>query len=74
MRTVKDKQILMAADFAGYPLKEAVRVYLEKKGWTVEDIGVRNGSDPDDAELMAYSPELFARGIYRGILDYYGLR
>lgn len=27
-----------------------------------------------DAELMAYSPELFARGIYRGILDYYGLR
>lgn len=25
-----------------------------------------------DAELMAYSPELFARGIYRGILEYYG--
>ena len=27
-----------------------------------------------DAELMAYSPQLFADGIYRGILDYYGLR
>ena len=26
-----------------------------------------------DAELMAYSPELFAEGIYRGILEYYGL-
>ena len=26
-----------------------------------------------DAEIMAYSPELFARGIYRGILKYYGL-
>ena len=26
-----------------------------------------------DAELMAYSPELFAEGIYRGILQYYGL-
>ena len=26
-----------------------------------------------DAELMAYSPNLFARGIYRGILKYYGL-
>lgn len=25
-----------------------------------------------DAELMAYSPDLFARGIYRGILRYYG--
>ena len=28
-------------------------------------------SNPYDAELMAYSPELFARGIYRGIVDYY---
>ncbi len=27
-----------------------------------------------DAELMAYSPDLFAEGIYRGILDYYDLR
>ena len=26
-----------------------------------------------DAELMAYSPRLFAEGIYRGILEYYGL-
>ena len=29
MKTVKDKQILMAADFAGYPLKEAIKEYLE---------------------------------------------
>ena len=26
-----------------------------------------------DAELMAYSPGLFAEGIYRGILEYYSL-
>ena len=26
-----------------------------------------------DAELMAYSPELFAEGIYRGIVEYYGV-
>lgn len=31
-------------------------------------------SNPYDAELMAYSPDLFAEGIYRGILDYYDLR
>ena len=31
-------------------------------------------SNTYDAELMAYSPQLFADGIYRGILDYYGLR
>ena len=31
-------------------------------------------TNPSDAELMATSPNLFALGIYRGILDYYGLR
>ena len=30
-------------------------------------------SNPYDAELLAYSPGLFATGIYRGILAYYGL-
>ena len=30
MKKVADKQILMAADFAGYPLKEAIKEYLEK--------------------------------------------
>ena len=52
MKTVKGKQILMAADFAGYPLKEAIKEYLEKKGWTVTDIGVKADSDPNDTELM----------------------
>ena len=27
----------------------------------------------NDAALMVYSPDLFAQGIYRGILKYYGL-
>ena len=52
MKMVKDKQILMAADFAGYPLKEAIKEYLEKKGWIVTDIGVKADSDPGDTELM----------------------
>ena len=30
-------------------------------------------SNPSDAELMANSPDLFALGIYRGVLQYYGL-
>ena len=30
-------------------------------------------SNASDAELMANSPDLFALGIYRGILKYYGL-
>ncbi len=30
-------------------------------------------SNPQDADLLANSPYLFATGIYRGILKYYGL-
>ena len=30
-------------------------------------------TNQQDAELMAYSPNLFAEGIYRGILKYYDL-
>ncbi len=30
-------------------------------------------TNPAEAELMVNSPELFARGIYRGVLRYYGL-
>ncbi len=30
-------------------------------------------TNPTDAELMAYSPQLFADAIYRGVLQYYGL-
>lgn len=30
-------------------------------------------TNPSDAELMDNEPELFARGIYNGILEYYGL-
>ena len=30
-------------------------------------------SNPSEAALMESEPELFARGIYRGILQYFGL-
>lgn len=47
MKMVKDKQILVGADFAGFPLKEAVVEHLKKKGWTVTDIGVRSEDDEE---------------------------
>ena len=53
MKRVKDKQVLVGADFAGFPLKEAVVAHLKEKGWTVTDIGVRSADDPD--------PEMFHR-------------
>jgi len=53
MKTVKDKQILVGADFAGLPLKEAVVKHLKSKGWTITDIGVKSA---DEAK-----PEMFHR-------------
>ena len=51
MKTVKNKQILVGADFAGFPLKEAVVGHLRNKGWEVTDIGVRSPDDTD-TDLM----------------------
>ena len=53
MKTVKDKQVLVGADFAGFPLKEAVVAHLRKKGWPVTDIGVQSADEEN--------PEMFHR-------------
>ena len=52
MKTVKDKHIVVGADFAGFPLKEAVCEHLRAKGWKILDLGVTKDSDPDDTENM----------------------
>ena len=53
MKMIKDKEILVGADFAGFPLKEAVVEHLKSKGWKVTDIGVRSADEED--------PEMFHR-------------
>ena len=52
MKKVKDKYLVVGADFAGYPLKEAVVSHLKAKGWKIEDLGVTADSDPNDTENM----------------------
>ena len=52
MKLVKDKQLVVGADFAGFPLKEAVVAHLQKKGWQILDLGVKKDSDPNDTDLM----------------------
>ena len=52
MKLVKDKYLVVGADFAGFPLKEAVCEHLRNKGWKITDIGVTTTSDPDDTDLM----------------------
>ena len=51
MKTIKDKHVLVAADFAGYTLKNAVVEHLKEKGWIITDIGVQNDVS-DDAEMF----------------------
>ena len=53
MKTVKDKQVLVAADIAGVALKNAIVAHLESKGWTVTDIGVKTEDEQN--------PEMFHR-------------
>ena len=45
MKTAKDKKLVVGADFAGYPLKEVVCAHLRKKGWEIEDLGVKSPED-----------------------------
>lgn len=52
MKTIKDKQILVGADFAGYPLKEAVVNHLKAKGWTVTDVGVTDPNSEDTENMF----------------------
>ena len=52
MKTIKDKQLLVGADFAGYPLKEAVVSHLKKKGWTITDAGVTDLNVKDDENMF----------------------
>ena len=33
MKTVKDKKLVVGADFAGFPLKAAVVAHVKEKGW-----------------------------------------
>ncbi|MGC6083939.1 RpiB/LacA/LacB family sugar-phosphate isomerase [Enterobacter hormaechei] len=53
MKTVKDKHVLVGADFAGFPLKEVVVEYLKRKGWHITDVGVTSDNESE--------PEMFHR-------------
>ena len=62
MKLVKDKQILVAADFAGLALKDAVVQHLKERGWTVTDVGMK----ADDTG----TPEMYHRiGLRAGCND-----
>ena len=77
MKTVKDKYLVVGADFAGFPLKEIVVEHLEKKGWKILDLGVKKDSDPNDTDLMFHRVGLrvgaeIAEGNYERALVFCG--
>lgn len=41
MKTIKDKQILVGADFAGYPLKEAVVKHCRRRAGLLQILALR---------------------------------
>ena len=62
-------KLVIAADHAGFPLKEEVRAYLAQAGHEVVDLGAYTGDQPDDypdfAEKVgdAIKAGVAARGI-----------
>ena len=56
MKTVRSKQIVVGTDFAGFPLKEAVKTHLQERGWTVTDL------TPDISSAPMYHRVGFALG------------
>ena len=52
MKKISDKYIVVGADFAGLPLKEAIISHLKKNGWKIEDIGYLTTTKEDDPEMM----------------------
>ena len=49
---MKNKNIIIGSDHAGYELKEKIKNYLSEEGYEVEDIGVYT-SDPADYPVIA---------------------
>jgi ribose 5-phosphate isomerase B len=65
----KNTPIVIGADHMGLPLKNAIRDYLVKQGYRVDDMGV-NAADPVDyPDVGAALAEAVGEGKYaRGIL------
>lgn len=63
------ERIIVSSDHAGFGLKEAIKVFLEKSGYQVDDIGT-NSTEPVDYPIFTYrAAERVSSGEYsRGIV------
>ena len=52
MKTIRDKKLVVGADFAGFALEEAVCAHLRARGWEIADLGVRSEKDHDPENMF----------------------
>ena len=63
------EKIIIGADHAGYPLKEALKPFLKELGFTVTDVGTDNDRPTDYPDFAARVAEAVSTGVFpRGIL------
>ena len=63
------KTILIASDHAGFALKEKIKPYLEKNGFSIQDLGAYSRERCDYPKFAARLAGLISKGAYkRGIL------
>ena len=61
MKLAKDRHVVVGADFAGFPLKEAVKSHLTENGWQVKEMT----PTLDDADMPAYRANRVASPLIR---------
>jgi ribose 5-phosphate isomerase B len=63
------EKIIIGADHAGYPLKEALKPFLLQRGLDVTDAGTHSGEPVDYPDFGARVGEAVSTGVFaRGIL------
>lgn len=67
--SMSDRTIAVAADHAGYELKDALKAHLEEGGWQVLDLGTSGPASVDYPDFAAALAEAIASGrAQRGVL------
>jgi ribose 5-phosphate isomerase B len=64
-----NQTLIIGADHAGFRLKEAIKSFLEDKGWVVKDVGTDSEASVDYPDFGAVVAKSVASGLFaRGIL------
>jgi len=61
----RKETILIGADHGGFSLKEKLKSYLLKQGFSVKDVGTHSSERCDYPEFAARLAALISRGAYR---------